>query len=348
MAHFSIRKIPTMSIDEEFEHYSTSMGYTLLNVGLDLNKILSSAQKEFLLWHWKLGISMQQVQELMHLVEVEEPTGAVSTLDLVIVPKTKAASTFPIPLCKSSQILHAQFHKPKIVKSKAISKVEGAISKEQYQMNDFMSTDQYVFLTPGRLEEGCGHEADSNMYHGGTFFMTLHPNISMSRTRFHLGAGETVQSKLKFKEWLWEQTTVSVEHYHSDNRVFTVGHFKESCAKERQMQSFCCVGAQHQNSKAEHAIHTVMYMALSFMIHATLNWGKDKSDDLSQFPFAVNHAVWFYNQISQHFIGITLIEMVTNIKSDHCNLMCTHVWDSQVYVLKAKLQGGKKLPTWKC
>ena len=112
---------------------------------------------------------MQQVQELMHLVEVEEPTGAVSTLDLVIVPKTKAASTFLIPLCKSSQLLHAQFHKPKIVKSKAISKVEGAISKEQYQMNDFMSTDQYVFLTPGRLEEGCGHEADSNMYHGGTF-----------------------------------------------------------------------------------------------------------------------------------------------------------------------------------
>ena len=87
-------------------------------------------------------------------------------------------------------------------------------------------------------------------------------------------------------------------------------------------------------------------MTLSFIIRTTLNWGDNGSDDLSLWCFAVNHAAWLYNCISHCFSDITPIEMVTNIKSDHCNLMCTHVWVCLVYVLEAKLQGGKKLSKW--
>ena len=68
MAHLFAWQIPTEGIDKEFQHHSTGMGYTLPNVGLDLNKNLSSVQKELLLRHRKLGISMQQVKELMLVV----------------------------------------------------------------------------------------------------------------------------------------------------------------------------------------------------------------------------------------------------------------------------------------
>jgi hypothetical protein len=39
------------------------------------NKNLSSLQRELLLWHWKLGINMYPVQELMHERTYEEPFG---------------------------------------------------------------------------------------------------------------------------------------------------------------------------------------------------------------------------------------------------------------------------------
>ena len=47
--------------------------------------------------------------------------------------------------------------------------------------------------------------------------------------------------------------------------------FKQQCKEDSQTQSFSSVGAQHQNSEAEHAIQTVMYMAHSFMIHVDLH-----------------------------------------------------------------------------
>ena len=43
-------------IDDEFDHYNNTLGYGLPSVGVNDDKYLNSAEKEFLLWHWKLGI----------------------------------------------------------------------------------------------------------------------------------------------------------------------------------------------------------------------------------------------------------------------------------------------------
>ena len=51
-------------IDVEFGHYAGS-GYACSNISSEANQNLSTAQKELLLRHWKLGISMQRIQELM-------------------------------------------------------------------------------------------------------------------------------------------------------------------------------------------------------------------------------------------------------------------------------------------
>jgi hypothetical protein len=96
--NFKHWQISTIAINSEFDHYSRGM--CLPNVATNDNKNLSSAQKELLLWHWKLGIGMQRIQELMRVNQVEEPDGATSTMDRVITPQIKAAANCPIPVCQ--------------------------------------------------------------------------------------------------------------------------------------------------------------------------------------------------------------------------------------------------------
>ena len=105
-----------------------------------------------------------------------------------------------------------------------------------------------------------------------------------------LNAGETIQAKLKFKQWLWETAQAKVQHYHSDNGVFTAEMFKEDCADKQQAKRFIRVGAKHQNAEAERAIQTVMYMAREFTIHVAIHWTEHGTDNLSLRSLAVDHS----------------------------------------------------------
>eukprot|EP00956_Cyclotella_meneghiniana_P020859 scaffold37342_cov71-Cyclotella_meneghiniana.AAC.1 len=184
------------------------------------------------------------------------------------------------------------------------------------------------------------------MFHGCTIFRDAATKYIHVQNQVSLGAGETVNAKVSFESWLWEEARVAIKHYHGDNGIFTAELFRESCTEEGQTQSFSGVGAQHQNAEAERAIQTVMYMARSFMIHTALNWGEFGSDDLSLWSFAVDHAAWLYNRIPQRTSGLTPLEMLTKCKTDHSDLLRTHVWGCPVFVLEPKLQDGKKLPKW--
>ena len=75
------------------------------NVATDANKNLTSAEKELLLWHWKMGIGMQRVQKLMQCVEVRELNGSVTIMDQVITPHIKSAATCLIPVCQCASYL---------------------------------------------------------------------------------------------------------------------------------------------------------------------------------------------------------------------------------------------------
>jgi hypothetical protein len=76
-------------VDQECGHFFGISGFGLPNIATatDPNINLSSAQKELLLWHWKLGISIQQIQELIRVVQIEELYGKVSTVNRVICPQ---------------------------------------------------------------------------------------------------------------------------------------------------------------------------------------------------------------------------------------------------------------------
>ena len=97
--HYNDWKLASLAVDQENGHYCCLSSFGSPNVAVDLNIYLSSAQKELLLWHLKLGISMQHIQELMQVVEVEEPDEKVSDMDRVICPQICFVANCPIPLC---------------------------------------------------------------------------------------------------------------------------------------------------------------------------------------------------------------------------------------------------------
>jgi hypothetical protein len=74
---------------------------------------------------------------------------------------------------------------------------------------------------------------------------------------------------------------VHYTYHDGDNGIFSVEEFRCDCEEKRQSQSFSGIGAQHQNVRAERTIQTIMYMARTFMVHASLHWTERGSDDLS-------------------------------------------------------------------
>ncbi len=47
---------------------------------------------------------------------------------------------------------------------------EGAISRNRLEVGDFVSTDQFVCRTPGRLPSGYGREGRNGRFHSGTIY----------------------------------------------------------------------------------------------------------------------------------------------------------------------------------
>jgi hypothetical protein len=115
---------------------------------------------------------------------------------------------------------------------------------------------------------------------------------------------------------------------------------------KHQQQTFSGVGAKHQNGRAEWLIQMIMSMACTFMIHVSLHWDEQGSDAMALWPFAVHHAVWLYNHLPNGVTGLSPIKILTGTRSDHRDLLRTHVWGCPVYVLDPKLQDGKKIPKW--
>ncbi len=147
-------------------------------------------------------------------------------------------------------------------------------------------------------------------------------------TQHQAGTIEMVMCKAHFKQWLWDQCVSEVKHYHGDNGIFSAEEYRRDCDKKGQSQSFSGVGAQHQNARAERAIQTIMYMAQTFMVHASLHWTDHGSDDLSLWSFA-------YNRVPNARSGLTPLELVTKEQSDYKDILRCHVWGCPVYVLEA-------------
>ena len=73
-------------------------------VGGLVNKNLTMAQKELLLWHWKLGIGMQRLQAMMRNRTFEDPCGRLQVHPPIIQAKFASTSSCAIPRCQSCEL----------------------------------------------------------------------------------------------------------------------------------------------------------------------------------------------------------------------------------------------------
>ncbi len=75
---------------------------------------------------------------------------------------------------------------------------------------------------------------------------------------------------------------------------------------------------QNQNACTEQAIQCIMYMTRTFMVHASLHWTEQNSDDIYLCSFAVvKHSGWNYNQVLNVRSGITPLAVITMERFDY-------------------------------
>jgi hypothetical protein len=80
------------------KHFSNFCGAC---VGAAENENISAVQKELLKWHWKLGIGMYRIQEMMRERHYEDPDGRTTILPAIIQPKNPSARNCIFPPCQS-------------------------------------------------------------------------------------------------------------------------------------------------------------------------------------------------------------------------------------------------------
>ena len=123
-----------------------------------------------------------------------------------------------------------------------------------------IATDQFEISKAGRLFGTAGRESLNKKYCGGTIFYC--PARKRIKVYFQtsLNAAKTIVSKNKFERFMGEHG-INVNHYRTDNGIFTKTKFMQEIENNNQIISSCGVGAHHQNAHAEHAIKTVLTTA---------------------------------------------------------------------------------------
>jgi hypothetical protein len=69
-----------------------------------------------------------------------------------------------------SFLARAKKRSPKVSRTQPLEDCEGAITRDQYKVGDFVSTDQFICKTPGRLPTGYGRESQDRRFQGGTIY----------------------------------------------------------------------------------------------------------------------------------------------------------------------------------
>ena len=76
-----------------------------------------------------------------------------------------------------------------------------------------------------------------------------------------------------------------------------------------------------------------------------MHWPEEARLDL--WPFAMNYAVWLWNNLPNQETGLSPNEIFNQtLKPNFEHLKRTHVWGCPTYVLKPAIQDGRKLPKW--
>ena len=309
-----------------------------MSVADESNQNLTRAQKELLLWHWKLGhANLQWIQTLCR-----EPTN--THRRFVLETHHSKTSSCVLPKCAACMLGKQTRRRPGTNTGALVKGKETMLRREHLRPGDCVSLDQYESSIPGRLPHTYGKEKKDDQYNGGTLFIDHASSMVFIQHQVSLRTGETLQAKHKFEQ-LAREHGVMVKSYHADNSPFGNAEFVRSIEENGQAIKFSGVGAHHQNGVAERTIKTISSWARTMLLHATIHW--PEQNHLNLWPYAFEHAVFLWNNLPGRTSGVAPLELFTGVSlSSFDYLQRGHVWGCPAYVLDPKLQDGKKLPKW--
>jgi hypothetical protein len=87
---------------------------------------------------------------------------------------------------------------PKVKKVQSNPASEGAISRNKLDVGDFVSSNQFVCRTPGRLPSRYGSEGVNSRFNGGTIYNDAASGLIWVENQVSLDASET------FEQWLYD------------------------------------------------------------------------------------------------------------------------------------------------
>ncbi len=143
---------------------------------------------------------MYRVKEMMHEQHYEEPNGNKTVLPAIIKPKLASARNCIVPPCQSCLLARARKSTPNVLRMRLLDDCEGAITRDQYNIGDFISTDQFSCKTPGRLPTGYGRESQDCRFQGGTIFNDAASGLIWVENQVSLGANKMVMGKTHFEQ----------------------------------------------------------------------------------------------------------------------------------------------------
>ena len=312
--------------------------HNYMSVADESNQNLTRAQKELLLWHWKLGhANLQWIQTLCR-----EPTRTHCRFLLDTHHSTTPSCV--LPKCAACMLGKQTRRRPGTNTGALVKGKEMMLRREHLQPGDCVSLDQYESSIPGRLPHTYGKEKKDDQYNGGTLFIDHASSMVFIQHQVSLRTGETLQAKHKFEQ-LAREHGVTIKSYHADNSPFGNAEFVRSIEENGQAIKFSGVGAHHQNGVAERTIKTISSWARTMLLHATIHW--PEQNHLNLWPYAFEHAVFLWNNLPGRTSGVAPLELFTGVSlSSFDHLQRSHVWGCPAYVLDPKLQDGKKLPKW--
>lgn len=309
--------------------------YQALNVLDPVNANLNLAQKELMLWHFRLGhFHLEWVQKLFRVREGEDES---------ILPTKHKANACKLPQCAACHYAKMHLRPSGSTTEKKVTEKDGSLKAMNLKPGDMISTDQYVSKELGRLSHTRGKESDHERFVGGTIFVDEASGFVFAQHQVSLGAAETIRGKHLFER---EAGTcgVTIRNYRGDNGVYKTKEFVKDLEDRRQTIRYSGVGAHHQNGVAERAIRTISESARAMILHAAIHWPEETTLDL--WPLAMDYAIYLWNRMPRKESGLAPLEIFCGCKLDKTVLRNAHVWGCPAYVLDPKIQDGKKLPRW--
>ena len=173
---------------------------------------------------------------MMHNRTFEDPFRRPQFHPPIIKTKFTSTSSCTIPKCQSCELAWAWQRSPKVKKVHSNLDSEGAISRNQLEVGDFVSTDQFVCRTPGWLPGGYDCEGSNGWFHGGTIYNDAASTLLWVKNQVSLGSSETIMGKERFEQWLYDIACIEVKHFHGDNGIFSLEEYRLECSKKKQSQ----------------------------------------------------------------------------------------------------------------